>query len=267
MPSNFDSDKFQISINGKEIRKKADLGLDGLSDKVRLILTMKLLDIAQVTADQKIMESLGHKEVNMLLMAELSKCNRKRAVSDTLLQFYQNMSAAAGADYLLFPDPIDIHGTKDKHGLDFRVAVNEIVAIESAGRVKKIHLTKPLLASDGEKHTIIQVNDNKVSFKSLMEKIQGKYKWLFQVNKSIVLSVMHYDLVKGPAFLLRKEIPSLKAEKLLRKIRTDSTFNQEDFDKWMRLFARLYNIHMDFAENLRQAQRLQRYIKDNDVTF
>jgi hypothetical protein len=165
------------------------------------------------------------------------------------------------ADLFINPKPVDFHATSAGHGIDYAIDLMDILAVESAGRSKKLYLRKAIRPVDGGKEQTIILTDNpKLNFENLLHSIQKNGHHILRVNRSVAINIYHYNFAKDNTFILIPKPPKGFKEDLI-KIKTDSKFDQDLYTTRLMEIDRLSKHHKDFAVNLKKIEEISRYRK------
>jgi hypothetical protein len=256
-----------IVIKGKLIESIDDLIELDLSDDEKLRYTLKLLDLLNYFTPPNVLSSeLSIEKENELLKRKVSSLLSQAALKEIQLSMFSKTNDYALKDLTMNPPSRKITGTYQGKRLNFEVEIQNIIAIISDERVKKIYLKEPIKAIEGgEDHKIIYENSNDVNFQILLNTIQKSHIHLIQVNRSIAVNIYKYTFKEEMYFNLIGEKPSHLDEKL-EMIKIDKKFNSEEYFKRLYELKRLNSKFEDYFIHLKKMEEIDHYIKSNHIT-
>ena len=194
---------------------------------------------------------------NMKYQVQLAKDMRKYAEA--------NFSAVA-ADLVINPEPVELPCTEKGRSLNFMVGLNNVLAIESEGRIKRIYLKEAIIPKEGGKpYSFIETNNAALGFDKLMRKLQKNRQYLFRVSISYVINIFHYIFSESNVFHIIDK-PNSKVYEPILSVETDKKFNLEKYHKQLWEIDYLYIYRSKFAINEQKMDEIARYIDSIDVT-
>ena len=205
-------------------------------------------------SQSEIIEQL--KKENEELKEIIKRLRFQQGIDKSLLSLHENNIASATADLLINPNPITVHGTEKGIGVDFKVSLKDIIAIESKKRIKVIFLKEPVIPVEGGKPRIkIETNE---SFDSLLKGLQGNGHHILRVSDKYAINIYHYELSQKGKFILIPDLPKDLNEKL-KSIKTEKKFDRGLYHTRLMEIDRLKKYHHDFSINLRKIDEINRY--------
>ena len=184
------------------------------------------------------------------------RVKRSNVLNNILLDFHQRNFAAAGADLIINPNPVKIHGTEKGKGYDVMVGLQDILLIESLGRIKKLYLRKYHIPFEGgPKRNTIETNE---SFDELLERIQGNGHHIMRVSESYAVNIYQYELLKKNQLNLIGKAPD-GFDPALTTIKTDKYFDKHLYHERLMEIDRIQKHHMDISVNVKKIEEINRY--------
>lgn len=134
------------------------------------------------------------------------------------------------ADLALIPETVTIHCTEDNSGYPFTLTIRDIVAIRAMRRVKRIYIRNNVAGGDFVK--FVEAN---ISFDDLLPQLQKNALLLQAVNRSTIINIMEYKQMPSDTFALNdeltKQVGNNPAFKAILKVKKDSKFNKDKYEK------------------------------------
>lgn len=193
---------------------------------------------------------------NAAVKEKFKEVNFQRGLDKVLLGFHENNFAAAAADLLINPNPVTVHGTEAGKGYDVKLSLQNILAIESRGRIKIIFLKEKTIPLEGGKPRLkIETNEG---FESLLKRIQGSGHHIIRVRDKYAVNIYQYELTGKNTFTLIINLPKGLNEEL-KTIKTDKKFDTELYHTRLMEIDRLSKYHHDFAVNIQKIEEINRY--------
>jgi len=180
----------------------------------------------------------------------------RHGLDRVLLGYHENIMTSAAADLLINPNPVLVHGTEKGIGLDFKISIQNVIAIESNKRIKIIHLKEAVIPVEGGKpRKRIETNEN---FVSLLKELQGSGHHIMRASDKYAVNIYHYKLSDVGKFVFIPELPKGLDEKL-RVIKTEKKFDRTLYHTRLMEIDRLNKYHHDISINIQKIEEINRY--------
>jgi hypothetical protein len=199
---------------------------------------------------------------------ELEKEMRKNIGDKILLEYYQRLFNGVVANYLLDPEPIELHTQGNKAGASnsHLIQIKNIVAVTSDRRMKKIFLTKPQKPlQGGTSENPLIINSDESNWYQTLFSIQNNQQFLFRVHKSFAINIFHYCMTETKTFELHEELKKA-SNPLIHSIPTDANFDSISYHKRLLEIKQLFDHQVGFALDYQKLDEITRYIKTTLVT-
>jgi hypothetical protein len=226
------SNLFEITIKGKTIKTVDDFDALSLSKQENEIIFSELIKFMNHL--DNLPEIKNHttkilKPENEYLKRKIQGILFKMGMNEIELEFHRRNMAVVASDYLINPNPIEIHGTQKGRGVDFVVSLMNILVIKSGTKYKNIYLKEAINPKDGgPKVKLIEATD---SFNNLLYKIQKGGHHLMMINRSVAVNIYHYSLKEKGIFKLINAPSDFDEEMIC--IPTDKTFDAYLYNKFL----------------------------------
>ena len=198
------------------------------------------------------------KEKNFKLQEELEiqqdiieRLSRQIGIDKILNHFNTAFTSLAICDLIVDPNPVDLKCGGDKAGQQFiyPIRVLDILAIESKGKYKEIHLRNDVIPKDGgESKSKLVFSQEGIDFEKLIFKIQRRGDHLIRIHKSWCINIYHYSFTDKNLFNL-KDTFQTQTNKNIHNIPAGSIFDKELYHKRMFEIKKL-------KEEARKAQQM-----------
>lgn len=197
-------------------------------------------------------------EIDMLHF-EIGRLNRNAGLEKVLGSFQSNAFAAAAADFLLDPAPIELmcSGEKADTAEKYMVRLSDVLAIQSRKRPKDIFLKKAIHPKSGGKEQVkITFDKNDINFDQLLLLIQRSDTRLLRVHNSFAVNILHYVFSKKNKFVLSQQLQT-DENKEVHEIPIDSRFDKELYHARLFELDKLFQHQSSFAMNLQKIEEIK----------
>ncbi len=136
---------------------------------------------------------------------------------------------------LLFPPSIKVNTFKNKHEF-YDIRINDILWVESNGRMKQIFLNKSMTNNDGiNKTDRISISTDKLNFEKLIKILDPTSIHLSRVSRTFILNVGYFKLNGISLELSKKQLNSFGVPMFKTKLNTKKF--KADQQKFINLFS------------------------------
>lgn len=229
---------------------------------------LNALKLLQIELDKE--KSLNAKlsETVSVQQLEIQRLKRLGAVDKILNEWHGRHFASAAAKLIMDPNPVELEcsGAKTDTSGKYLVKVQNILAIGSDERLKKIFLKEPLQPTNGRPaQKILLVNKNGLNWDRLLFKIQKRGEHLLRISKSYAINIYDYTLGENNIMQLNKELLKL-ADESIHELKTDSAFDLKQYHNRIYELKILSDSQEGIRLNIQKIEEISRYIKSLDIT-
>lgn len=168
--------------------------------------------LKQKLANEKKINAALQEEIE-LLHFEIERLRRNAGIEKVLGSFQSKAFAAAAADLLLDPAPMELlcSGEKADTSETYLVRLSDVLAIHSRKRPKDIFLKKAIRPRSGGREQVkITFDKNDINFDELLTAIQRGSNYLLRVHNSFAVHIFHY------VFSKKKSLYCMSSYKLMK---------------------------------------------------
>ncbi|HLP39509.1 hypothetical protein [Lacibacter sp.] len=216
--------------------------------------------LKQKLANEKKINAALQEEIE-LLHFEIERLRRNAGIEKVLGSFQSKAFAAAAADLLLDPAPMELlcSGEKADTSETYLVRLSDVLAIHSRKRPKDIFLKKAIRPRSGGREQVkITFDKNDINFDELLTAIQRGSNYLLRVHNSFAVHIFHYVFSKKKKFVLHEQLQT-DENRDVHEIPIDSKFDQELYH------TRLFEIDKLFQHQSSYQLSLQKIEEINEL--
>ena len=260
-----------IEVSTDQLDALEDLLMTKLTAEEITSLKKKLLPLWQSMVDEYEKESVT---VEILKLVEENKrLSFRIGTMKAQVQLARDLSKYAGAnfgavaaDLILNPEPVEIPCSEKGKRLNFMISLNNVLAVESRGRIKRIYLREPIIPKEGGlSHYFVETNSGGLNFETLLRKLQKNRQHIMRVSTSYALNIFQYTLSETKVFHIIDK-PENDLYGAIAEITADKIFNQDAYHKQLWEVDYMYKYRSKFAFHQQKMDEITRYMDSQAVT-
>jgi len=198
----------EIKINDILINNLDDVSKLRLTVEDKHQLIMKLLNILNHVDELPFNENISTdlNQVNNYLIRKLQSALFNLGISKMSQSLLTAKAEVLISDLILNPIPAKINVTIKNTQVTCDIYPDNIILIESNGRIKNIFLKVPIKV-EGIKglQSVIHYDNNVGGFRKLLKKIDANPYFIHQINRSIAINIKCFSFDKKDCFVIKPE--------------------------------------------------------------